>query len=140
MANDRLCKQCGAKEEDGVPFHSQGLLCRKCYNTQERQRYQDTKGSRVAYDAQYYQDNKKRRSAQHAEYHQKNKEHINAEDRQQYAQKSKDAPVRLCVDCGNPIQKRARKYCAQCKERHHTEATRLGMQIYRKKKKGEENT
>jgi len=127
----RICKKCDAEEDKGAPFPIRGLLCRKCYNAQVKQRYEDKKKHILEQKKRYYQNNKDAIAKRAAQYHQKHKEHINAQDRQEYAQKVQDKPARPCVDCGAPMPRRARMYCVECRERHRSIAVHRAVKKYR---------
>lgn len=102
MARNRACKECSAKEADGILFPTLGLLCKKCYTEQQ-----------IVYQAQYYKNNRER---------------VKGRMQQKY---NEEHPPRPCIDCGAPMPKRAQKYCAECKDKHDRETARLGMQKLR---------
>jgi len=130
---------CNAKQDEGAAFPERGRVCSKCMAERSAQYYQENRESVIARSAQYYKDNKEHIVKRHARYHEENKEHINAQDRQQYHERvASQRVVRLCIDCGKAIPKRARKYCPECKDKNHRNSVKLSAQRLRSQKKSGE--
>jgi TPP-dependent indolepyruvate ferredoxin oxidoreductase alpha subunit len=133
MTKQRVCKVCEAIETKNAKFPRHSLVCNDCLAKRERQRYQEKKESIKAQKGQYNAEHKEHIAERSARYHREHRETINAKDRQEYAEEAKYKPPRLCIDCGEPMPKRARLYCASCKEKHRIISVRDAMQRMRRK-------
>jgi hypothetical protein len=134
MAKNRICRECNSKQDEGAKFPKWGRLCAKCLAKRDKQRYGEDKERILAQKKQYRSENKEEINAKQtkyaAQYYKDNKEAILEQRRQEY---SSEHPPRPCIDCGEPMPKRAVKYCTTCREAHDALNAKLGMRRHRKK-------
>jgi hypothetical protein len=134
MAENRVCKECNAKQDEGAKFPKYGRICASCLSKREKQRYDEKRDAILEQRKQHHSENREQINARQreyaAQYYEDNKQAILEQRRQEY---SEEHPPRPCIDCGEPIPKRAVKYCAACREMHDEITVRQALRKYRKK-------